>query len=191
MSTPLTREQVFEMIKSGDFHDLLDVFDTLCAELEGFRGIFGDYDEPLRTLEQACSMWNSLRAENERLKAEMGYHEAKDVVADLAAQLTALQETQSAEAADLRARCEAAEREWDTASKYIARIMKLEECIRDDQTSHPLNVLSHTGVSFVEKAVKWYQQQLAAMTQERDEWKAGFALSEARCKALMEVKYSY
>ena len=70
-----------------------------------------------------------------------------------------------------RVSCKEVEKERDTASKYIARIMKLEECIRDDQTSQPLNVLSHMGVSFVEKAVKWYQQQLATITQERDEWK--------------------
>lgn len=44
--------------------------EQLQRELEGFRGIFGDYDEPPRTIEQARIMWDTLKAELEGVRWE-------------------------------------------------------------------------------------------------------------------------
>lgn len=43
--------------------DARELITTLQAELEQFKGIFGDYDEPTRTYEQAEVMWNTLKAQ--------------------------------------------------------------------------------------------------------------------------------
>ena len=43
--------------------DARELIATLQAELVQFKGIFGDYDEPTRTYEQAEVMWNTLKAQ--------------------------------------------------------------------------------------------------------------------------------
>ena len=143
----LTREQVIEranIVHDGGLCSIALEWSTTDAALRA------EVEEVTLRRSETIAMCDQLRAEIDRLRGER------------------TDDQLHTDNIELRVRCEAAERTRDTANKYIARIMKLEECIRDDQTSHPLNVLSHTGVSFVEKAVKWYQQQLATMTQERD-----------------------
>ena len=54
------------------------------------------------------------------------------------------------------------------------RVQALEESIRE-VCGLELNCLSHMNISFVEKAVKWYQQQLATVTQENADIKAQLA----------------
>ena len=71
------------------------------------------------------------------------------------------------------------------------RVQALEESIRE-VCGLELNCLSHMNISFVEKAVKWYQQQLATVTQENADIKAQLATArrdvwEEAAKALNTV----
>ena len=48
------------------------------AELEQFQGIFGEHDEPPRSLAQARAMWDALKKEHDEYKRK--YHEVMDIM---------------------------------------------------------------------------------------------------------------
>lgn len=141
---------------------------------------------------------DTLTAENERLKAEMGYHEAKEVIEQLRAE-------------NERLRQEQAERDqWKTNAKFgndiIAQCKQQLATMTEERDEWKANAAFHLqGVDTLSaqlaattehpetQRTETYQavareheakRLLAAMTAERNEWKTACALSEARVKEL-------